>query len=553
MSRSLSANRNQLRVNMSNSTYTIAANDNPRAPKPGPTALRTALTVAVILFSLLLFENRATLTMDFVPSGDVAADILLTQRAAHGWLLTGHYSFVGVNHPGPFFLYVRLLGQWLSGGLTGSVFGAQLVGVLACSAAFSGLFVALIHRLAEREDACNRTAASAAVAALILALVIIHDDIANIWMPNVLILPFLTFLAAVILMFQGSLFGLLAGTFCAAALVHGYIPMPIVVGPVWLVATILGGRARRISTGHGFPRTAWVGVTLIIALFMLPLALDVIVNPPGNIIRILETAKQTRLATQPPTAYELCKLLGNSWLAGIRHGLWLAIAAGLAISHITTRYRRLVRDGVIVVALTFITSMLAFAQAPTPLREYSARFFIATALLPITLGAVLTILELGRRHRLIAPLSTLLLLLTFLGTGTLSTNYSNAIDIRRLARAIAEENPPGSRIELDSQTKNSSKWQGMVKKEGSIISSLILELDHFGITACYRDPVLGYFVTPERICPKPSSTVNRAYWLDSIPMCRLDTTVPPPERVGRGIIVRRPSTLLCTYIVPLSH
>jgi len=116
------------------------------------------------------FEKK---DLDDIVQGDwiKPADILLTQRAAHGWLLTGHYSYFGVHHPGPFFLYVRLLGQWLAGGLTGSVFSAQLVGVMACSAGFAGLFTALLHRLARRTGACDRTAAAAAVAALVLVLV----------------------------------------------------------------------------------------------------------------------------------------------------------------------------------------------------------------------------------------------------------------------------------------------------------------------------------------------------------------------------------------------
>lgn len=538
---------------MGNPAHTIVVRDDTWTY---PTPLRTGLTVALILFPLLLLANRATLTMDFVPNHDYAADILLTQRAVHGWLLTGHYSFVGVNHPGPFFLYVRLLGQWLAGGLTGSVFGAQLVGVLACSAAFSGLFAALTQRLVEREGACSQTAASAAVAALILALTNLHNDITSIWMPDVLILPFLTFLVAVILMLQGSAFGLLAGTFCAAALVHGYIPLPIVVGPVWLVAAIWGARVHRIATGHGFPRAVWAGVTLIIMLFMLPLALDIIINPPGNIIRILETAKQTRLTTSPPTAYEICRLLGSNWLRGARHGLWLAIAAGFTISLITTRYRGLVGTGLILVALTFITSALTFAQAPTPLRGYSALFFMATALLPITLGAVITILELGRRHRPLAPLGALLLLLSFFIfciMGTLSGKYVSAVYVRSLARAIAAENPPGSRVELENQAINPSKWRGWEKlKAGYTIPGLMLELDHFGINACYRDPVLGYYVTPERVCHKPSSADNRAYRLATIPMCRPDATVPPPERVGEGMTLFIAPGLRCIYIVQLT-
>lgn len=494
--------------------------------------------------------------MEYAPVSDAAADILLTQRAAHGLLLTGHYSLVGVHHPGPFFLYIRLLGQWLTGGLTGSVFGAQLVGVLACNAVFAGLFAALLQRLAEYEGADGQSAAAAALTSLVLVLAARHHAIVSFWMPDTLILPFVTFLVAAMLTIRGNVFGLLAATFCTAALVHGYIPMPIVAGPIWLFAVAIGWRARYATTGRGFPRSAWVGAFLIFALFALPLVLDALIDPPGNIVRILETAAKTRRATPQPSAYQLAQFLGNQWRV-LNPILWLVVIVGLVVAKVTGRYHELWRVGLILILLTTITSALAFAQAPTPLRSYSSYFFVAPALLAVALGALVTTLELEARHRLVpfVAVSSLLILSTIVKLP--SPADSNEF-VRALTNAIAAENPPGSRIELASPTKSRHEIPSVMKSDYQwLIAGLLLNLDRVGISACYRDSALSYYMTPERICSQTSSETAHTYWLERVPMCRIDAVTISPERIGRGVLIpdsdfNQMRVFHCLHIVPLA-
>jgi len=81
---------------------------------PGPGALLTGVVITIGLFVAFLMANRAMLVKEYVLFGDYAADVLQTQRAAHDFILIGHYNTYRCNHPGPFFLYLRLLGQWQS-------------------------------------------------------------------------------------------------------------------------------------------------------------------------------------------------------------------------------------------------------------------------------------------------------------------------------------------------------------------------------------------------------------------------------------------------------
>jgi hypothetical protein len=56
---------------------------------------------------ILLFLAGNHISAQVPPGGDLAADILLANQITEkGYLLTGHYSRFGVDHPGPFFFYI---------------------------------------------------------------------------------------------------------------------------------------------------------------------------------------------------------------------------------------------------------------------------------------------------------------------------------------------------------------------------------------------------------------------------------------------------------------
>src|SRR5271170_2777426 len=69
------------------------------------------LTAAFVL--LLLALNLQLFTKPIVEFGDFAANSLLVQQAKHFRLLTGHYSRFHFHHPGPAFLYLFALGEFL--------------------------------------------------------------------------------------------------------------------------------------------------------------------------------------------------------------------------------------------------------------------------------------------------------------------------------------------------------------------------------------------------------------------------------------------------------
>lgn len=121
-------------------------------------------------------------------------------------------------------------------------------------------------------------------------MVAMGSFVTALWIPFAIILPFTCLLTSVLLLGRGSAGGLVIASFCTAVLVHAYIPMPLIAGPLWLAGIVVGTRRRRAGDGRGFPGWAWGASGLIIFLFMLPMLLDMVLNPPGNVMLILQRA-----------------------------------------------------------------------------------------------------------------------------------------------------------------------------------------------------------------------------------------------------------------------
>jgi hypothetical protein len=217
-----------------------------------PTAI-TGILVLIFLFLKLAFDNWSFLSEDFIPVTDAATDMLLVQQAPLGTLLTGHYTFLAVNHPGPFFLYIRYFAQIFPGSSVASLYGAHLFGMMATSAACAGVLATTLHRL----TGSGFSGAVAAVTAVLMMLLQFagQDALATLLMSDVVILPFLMFLATAMLLLRGSLFGLLSTTFAMMALVHAYIPLVPIVGIVWSTCALIG--RRELVPGERTVCSAW--------------------------------------------------------------------------------------------------------------------------------------------------------------------------------------------------------------------------------------------------------------------------------------------------------
>ena len=446
--------------------------------------------------------------------------MLLVDRAYHGALLTGHYTVDGLNHLGPFFIYFRYFAEVLVGPYVGSRFGADLLGTMAAVSLFAGLMGATLFRLARGRSA---VAASVTASVLVLIQLVGHTDIlATLLMSEVVVLPFLTFLTTAVLLLQGSLFALIAATFCAGALCHGYIPLVPVVGAVWLVA-LVGGRCRRIrETGRDFPRAAWLAVGLIIAAFLAPILLDIVVNPPGNIVKVFFDATQGPDAQHPPIR-EIYDFMISRGL-GLRYFLWLVILAGLFLSLGSGPSRSLWRDVGLVIVVAGLATLLFYLHTPGSLRWHSGRFLIALPLLALAVACLILIQALGRyRPWLTVPLAAwaVVLFAAFLSL-TRADGY-RWDGLRVFSNAVAAGNPAGNPVEIDTDAEPPYLI--------AVASALMVDLERIKIHACHPDPAKANFFTPEHICP-PGGAATR-FLVTSLGPC--GQSLSEEEQALRGL------------------
>lgn len=259
----------------------------------------TALIFALILTcnARFIFDSRQ------FEMNDYAVNSLQVLNAKHGQELLGHYCRFGFHHPGPAFFYLYALGEALfydALRLVPTPFNAQLIAYYCISAFFlSAALIVIAQRIGR---AYGKWFIGIALLCAIWHFGAVgkfyefipgHLGLFCIWPPCVVVLPFLCFLVAVASVASGGGSHLPLMALTGSFLVHGYGNMPLFVVPLSLLAYLsLGFRLRRMRpSAKRWPWQAFVGphwrMITIIALFLLPMLIDVAFSHPNNIQMII--------------------------------------------------------------------------------------------------------------------------------------------------------------------------------------------------------------------------------------------------------------------------
>lgn len=292
---------------------------------------RTSVLAAVIFAAILLNNEKYIFRSSQYERSDIAANSLQVFRAKQFHLVLGHYCRFGFYHPGPAFFSVYAAGEALFHDalhLVPTPFNAQMIALYALSAFF---FSATLSVISRRLD----TVVSKWFLGLALLLAAWHfgavgrhyefmpghQGLFFIWPPCVLVLPFLCFLAASASVASGGGRDLPLMTLAAGFLVHGHVAMPLFVVPITLLA--YGGLLQRVRRARSdgiawpwqaFPRSHWFAAALI-ALFLVPIGLDMVTSDPSNVRLILDHIR---------TSYGERKGVGQSVLYFLHFGAYAA-------------------------------------------------------------------------------------------------------------------------------------------------------------------------------------------------------------------------------------
>jgi len=353
----------------------------------------------------------------------------------------------------------------------------------------------------------------------------------------------MTLMMGAMLALRGVAMGLLTASFSFAVLVHAYIPMPIVAGPVWMLAAIGGHLVRKRQTGGGFSIATWASVAAIAAIFLVPFVWDAVLNPPGNAIRILMSAQG--VSKHDSLGYILWGIYHNI----VPDGRWESPAAiVLTILGLGTVcwWRGLRRDiAVVGILVTLVVSgMLVFMKAaPSPIFAYMTYFDRALFMFPLAVVSAMLVIHLWSRRLGCACLAgggSLLLATLFIGTYPIPSRLL----IPKLAQMISEEVPLGSMVRLVSlgDDLNNSRYEW----PPSLVPSLMLALDSVGIRSCYPDPKYTYYFTPWRICPAAERLPT--YGIKGGKDCAAMGTIIPLDQLRIGDVASM-RTGLCLQLV----
>jgi hypothetical protein len=288
----------------------------PAATPPDVPAGRTLSPPAVftlaycLLAALLLVHNLHLFTRPIIEEGDMAGNSLLIQKAKHFSLLVGNSSCKGFYHPGPGLLYILAGAEWLFYDLLHSVparHNAHILGVELLYAFLLALSLAIHH------GHSRSLLTTAAVLGAMLAYFAIQGQLATHWFPFMYFPLFLLFVLTTASSATGRSWHAVWMALSGCLLIHGHVCFVAFVFPMSLYGLIWLWRLSGLKAVEFLARNRLqtIAFTLVVAIFVLPIALDSFLNFPGEIGKYWEYA--TKRDHQASSFRAICRYVRTTF------------------------------------------------------------------------------------------------------------------------------------------------------------------------------------------------------------------------------------------------
>ena len=483
--------------------------------------------------TILCVRNRLLFGTKLYEQGDAAANSILITRATHFGLLVGNYSREGFHHPGPGYMYLQAFGQLLYQDtlhLVPTAWNAHLLAVFTLNSACVAAATAIVYGWS------RSIPVAAAGFAAVLALGLWQPWVLNSdWMPDMYVLPYLVLLLAAASVAAGGWRDAWILTFTGWLLIHGHVSflffVPLIVGcAVALACWRLGWRGclRKFRA----QRSLWLPVTVISALFALPIALELALHWPGYFGDYLTYGKSGK-AGGHSSAQILHFLLWFWWPHGIP-GLGGrpagvvptgAVPAGAALA-----VALLLLGAALVVALLvaapplrpFLLAVLVMTMVSTValivyaavgidnLAEYYIGYFYWTA--PVVTIAVIVTGVVSRLPWRVPPLlagaglavAACVLLAVFPGTRT-------ATVVNPRSAPETSQQIPGAVATLAARAAGRTVVLDIQHDAWPEAAGLLVQAQRSGVPACVDYPALSFLFTSQPMCT-PAQLASGAHF-----------------------------------------
>jgi len=338
----------------------------------------------LVSLTFLCFLARDHLNQKVYPFGDLAADMLLADLIeSSGHMLTGHYSRFEFNHPGPFFFYANYVVDAGFSPLLIGRYNTWVLSVLLLNSLFIGISAFLVTRVQVQGI---RHQWIAPLIFTFFILLILKDKAITWWMPWRLVLPYLAFLLTLPYIIQRRFEYLPLAVLLACIVIHGYVLLPFFTLPLLFVG-ILTGLLYRPHWPNQKEWTCFFISALVAIAFILPILIDVFVNEPSNLDKILKASRMIGRAKHPSwsESFEFMKHFWKRFLVWPWPYWFLGILAGTII--LLKGDRGTKRDFLLMIGVClFVTGFFVwfFTNVRKPLEHFTGYYYSAV---PIVLCA----------------------------------------------------------------------------------------------------------------------------------------------------------------------
>lgn len=452
----------------------------------------------------MLFKNRDLFDRTIYEAGDPAANSVIIGDAKHFDLLVGNYSRQRFSHPGPAAFYIEAAGEFVLHDTLGVVptpYNGHAVALLIWNSVLVALMGSLIHRMSG-----SLIATLGSVAAILAFASGYGNLLSHTWMPYYYFAPFALLLLALAAMAAGEPLSLPLTALAGGLLVHGHVEFaffaPLLVAGGLVAYVRRHGSIRASARASG--RAGWAAVA-ILALFLLPIAINLVINFPGEID---EYADYSFSGDRPAnTVPEGLRYLLQFWSADGEGGLVLAaglVAAALGLSAATSseQLRRFLFGAVAAVAGATALMWFYAVRGIDDLDESYIGYFYWAAPLVTVLVAVIATSHLAvrsNRSRALAIAACVLSLgLAGRGMGLVNREVGDPNVPRVVSTLAADRESPRQAMVI---TFDHSTWPDVI--------GVVLDARRRNMRACITDPKWTFMFTADLVC-KPDEARSGA-------------------------------------------
>jgi hypothetical protein len=444
------------------------------------------------LAALLLLRNRYLFSRAIYEEGDAAANSILVDNAKHFSQLVGNYSRIGFHHPGPAFLYVHALGEWLLYDVLGAVptpWNGQAVAVLLLNAALLALAITIICRWLAPGRAPNWVTAAVAGTALVY-LGSNVDMGTSTWPPFEYFAPYVLLLAAGASVAAGAIRDLWALALAAGLLVHGHAEFLFLATTLAAIA-VAAPLWRHRREMPGFLRAhRWhlVAALVVSALALLPIVVDLVRHWPGEFGKYLTYGQGHPVHPPWSAAYYLIRVWDPNPYLGAP-----LLVGGFTAALLAVRISRhpYVRWGLVFATVAVATFLVYASVGIDELTEPYIGFFlrgVPVFLLFLTVAATIRFLPVDSRG--VAAL--------FAAAGAVLGLISPAM----INRQVTLSDVPGALSTLSARAMPGQLVTVRLAPDAAWAEALPLALSAHrrGMRICFVDVFVELMATPDYMC-----------------------------------------------------